>query len=56
MDKEYRLLIYRCFSCGYEIQKWQTIYNNTIHVRFEKCPKCSKCDFAFHRCLRKEHI
>ena len=56
MDKEYRQLIYMCFSCGYKVRKWQLIYNNTIPVSFKKCPKCGKCRFAFYRRLPKGRI
>ena len=53
MDKEYSLIIDRCFSCGYEERKWQFIYNNTIPVSFKKCPKCGRQNFTFYRSLRK---
>jgi len=56
MDKEYRLIIDRCFSCGYEERKWQLIYNNTIPVSLKKCPKCGRQNFTFYRSLRKGHI
>ena len=54
MDKEYRLIIDRCFSCGYKDRKWQLIYNNTIPVSSKKCPKCGRRNFTLYRSLRKE--
>ena len=54
MDKEYRFIIDRCFSCGYEDRRWQIIYNNTIPVGFRKCPKCGRHNFTFYRSLRRD--
>ncbi len=49
MNKEWRQLLYRCFSCGFETRKRQIIYDSTIPVSFEKCPECGRQDFAFYR-------
>ena len=56
MDKEYRLIINRCFSCGYEVRNWQIVYNNTIPVSFKRCPKCGRRKFTFYRSLRRGHL